>query len=56
LESLVTLGRKIDAEVIAEGVEKEEEFETLRDMGVTFGQGFFFSPPGTLTRYTPEHA
>lgn len=48
LESLVDLARKIDARVIAEGVEKVEEYETLRTMGVTFGQGYYFARPGTV--------
>jgi EAL domain-containing protein (putative c-di-GMP-specific phosphodiesterase class I) len=54
LESLVLLARRIDAQVIAEGVEKEEEHETLREMDVPFGQGFLFSPPTSLTYYVPE--
>lgn len=48
LESLVDLARKIDAKVIAEGVEKPEEYQTLRSMGVTFGQGYYFARPGTV--------
>ena len=54
LESLVLLAERIDAEVIAEGVEKEEEFETLREMKVPFGQGFLFSPPATLSFHVPD--
>ena len=40
LESLALLAQRINAEVIAEGVEKEEEFETLREMKVPFAQGY----------------
>ena len=54
LESLVLLAERIEAQVIAEGVEKEEEFETLREMNVPFGQGFLFSPPTTLAFHVPE--
>lgn len=54
LESLVLLAERIDSQVIAEGVEKEEEFETLREMNVPFGQGFLFSPPTTLAFHVPE--
>jgi EAL domain-containing protein (putative c-di-GMP-specific phosphodiesterase class I)/GGDEF domain-containing protein len=54
LESLVLLAERIDSQVIAEGVEKEEEFETLREMKVPFGQGFLFSPPTTLSFHVPD--
>jgi EAL domain-containing protein (putative c-di-GMP-specific phosphodiesterase class I)/GGDEF domain-containing protein len=54
LESLVLLAERIEAQVIAEGVEKEEEFETLREMQVPFGQGYLFSPPTSLAFHVPE--
>ena len=54
LESLALLAERIDAQVIAEGVEKEEEFETLREMKVPFAQGYLFSPPTTLAYHVPE--
>jgi EAL domain-containing protein (putative c-di-GMP-specific phosphodiesterase class I)/GGDEF domain-containing protein len=54
LESLVLLAQRVDAEVIAEGVEKEEEFETLRAMGVPFAQGYLFSPPTSLAYHVPD--
>jgi EAL domain-containing protein (putative c-di-GMP-specific phosphodiesterase class I) len=54
LESLVLLAQRIDAQVIAEGVEKEEEFETLREMDVPFAQGYLFSPPTTLAYHVPD--
>lgn len=45
LGALVTLARKIAALPIAEGVEKREEFEVVRAMGIDYGQGFFFARP-----------
>jgi len=56
LESLMVLAQRIDAQVIAEGVEKEEEYETLREMRVPFGQGFLFSPPASMAFYVPGEA
>jgi EAL domain-containing protein (putative c-di-GMP-specific phosphodiesterase class I) len=56
LESLLVLAQRIGAQVIAEGVEKEEELEALKEMNVTFGQGFLFSPPTTLAFHVPEVA
>jgi len=45
LETLVELAEKIDSEVIAEGIEAESEFRTLRDLGVNLGQGRYLAPP-----------
>jgi EAL domain-containing protein (putative c-di-GMP-specific phosphodiesterase class I) len=42
LETLRGLADKIRARVIAEGVEREEERETLVSLGIELGQGFFF--------------
>jgi EAL domain-containing protein (putative c-di-GMP-specific phosphodiesterase class I) len=33
--------------VIAEGVEREEEYETVKRIGVHLTQGFLFHKPGT---------
>jgi len=54
LESLCLLAERIDAQVIAEGVEKEEELDTLREMKVPFGQGYLFSPPTSLAFHVPD--
>jgi EAL domain-containing protein (putative c-di-GMP-specific phosphodiesterase class I) len=45
LETLVELAEKIGARVIAEGIEAESEYRTLREMGVQLGQGHFLAPP-----------
>lgn len=54
LESLALLAERVEAQVIAEGVEKQEELETLRDMKVPFAQGYLFSPPASLAFHVPE--
>lgn len=43
LESLRALAEKIHARVIAEGIERDEERETLARLGIEFGQGFLFN-------------
>ncbi|HVT59707.1 MAG TPA: EAL domain-containing protein [Thermoanaerobaculia bacterium] len=53
LETLVVLADKIRARAIAEGVESVEEFKTLRAMGVTFAQGFYFAMPEILAGPAP---
>ena len=45
LETLVALSHKIKAQLIAEGVETKLEFQTLRSLGVSLGQGYFFASP-----------
>jgi EAL domain-containing protein (putative c-di-GMP-specific phosphodiesterase class I) len=42
LETLRQLADKIHARVIAEGIEREEELQTLKKLGIEFGQGFLF--------------
>ncbi|HSM36053.1 MAG TPA: EAL domain-containing protein [Longimicrobiales bacterium] len=37
--------------VVAEGVEREEEFESVRELGVHLVQGFLFHTPGVVTRH-----
>jgi EAL domain-containing protein (putative c-di-GMP-specific phosphodiesterase class I) len=50
LETLVEIAAKIGARVIAEGIEARSEFTTLRDSGVTFGQGHYLAPPAPVVR------
>ena len=34
--------------VVAEGIERAEEMETLKSLGVAYGQGYYFAKPGPL--------
>jgi EAL domain-containing protein (putative c-di-GMP-specific phosphodiesterase class I)/GGDEF domain-containing protein len=45
VETLVNFANGQNAMVIAEGVERKEEFETVRELGVHLTQGFFFHRP-----------
>ena len=42
LRALGAVARRIGAEVIAEGVETEDELRVLRQLGVPYGQGYHF--------------
>jgi len=42
--SIIALGRNMNMEIIAEGVETEEQSRLLREKGCHLGQGFLFSP------------
>jgi diguanylate cyclase (GGDEF)-like protein len=45
LERLLKVIESCKASVIAEGIETKEDFEVLRNLGVTYGQGFFMGKP-----------
>jgi EAL domain-containing protein (putative c-di-GMP-specific phosphodiesterase class I) len=45
VETLVNFANGQGAQVIAEGVERREEFETVRELGVHLTQGFLFHKP-----------
>ena len=44
-QSLIALGRGLGIRVLAEGVERREEYEWLRRHGCTLYQGFLFARP-----------
>lgn len=46
--TIVQLGRTFELQVVAEGVETEEQFERLRDLGVDAFQGFLFARPRSV--------
>jgi len=43
--ALVECAHECKARVVAEGIERVGEFEAMRDLGVDFGQGFYFGHP-----------
>lgn len=46
VETMVQFAEGQGVRVVAEGVERREEFETVRDLGVHLTQGFLFHRPG----------
>jgi EAL domain-containing protein (putative c-di-GMP-specific phosphodiesterase class I) len=42
VRALASVARGIGAQVIAEGIETEAELRALRELGVRYGQGFYF--------------
>ena len=42
---LISFADKIGATIVAEGIEREEEVEALRALGVHYGQGFYLGRP-----------
>jgi EAL domain-containing protein (putative c-di-GMP-specific phosphodiesterase class I)/DNA-binding NarL/FixJ family response regulator len=45
---LISFAEKIDATIVAEGIERPAEVEALSDLGVRYGQGYFFARPAPL--------
>lgn len=45
VEAIVRLGRSLEIETIAEGVETQEQLELLRKVGCTYAQGYFVAEP-----------
>jgi PAS domain S-box-containing protein len=46
--SVASFAREVGVNVIAEGVETEDEAEALADIGLRYGQGFHFGMPASL--------
>jgi diguanylate cyclase (GGDEF)-like protein len=52
LKRLLKVIESCKATVIAEGIETKEDFEVLRSLGVTYGQGFLMGKPETPVNLT----
>jgi c-di-GMP phosphodiesterase len=52
VEMLVRLARDLHMEVIAEGIETEQQLQALRACGVEEGQGYLVSPPVPAAKFT----
>lgn len=49
ISSVVGLGRSLDMDVIAEGIETDEQAEMLRGIGCLYAQGYLFGKPVSAT-------
>jgi diguanylate cyclase (GGDEF)-like protein len=45
VEAILRLANDLDLEVVAEGIERPDQWEALRRMGCRLGQGYLFSQP-----------
>jgi EAL domain-containing protein (putative c-di-GMP-specific phosphodiesterase class I) len=43
--AIIAIGERLGLEVVAEGIESQEQFETLQELGCELGQGFLFARP-----------
>ena len=42
-EAMIVMAHKLDIKVIAEGIEREEQLDILKNMGCDYGQGYIYS-------------
>ena len=54
LHGIAELTKKIGTATIAEMIETEAQYKTLRDSGIGFGQGYLFGKPGPLPSNGPQ--
>jgi EAL domain-containing protein (putative c-di-GMP-specific phosphodiesterase class I) len=58
VEKIIEMGHDLDMEVIAEGVETEEQFRLLTEKGCDGVQGYFFTralPPAEILRWLDSY-
>ena len=54
LLTMIELANFVGAKVIAETIEREEEAQMMRELGVEYGQGWLFGKPGSLPGTLPN--
>ena len=57
--AIIAIGDRLGLEVVAEGIERKEQSDSLLDLGCQFGQGFLFARPMTqdaLLQYLLEES
>jgi EAL domain-containing protein (putative c-di-GMP-specific phosphodiesterase class I) len=57
--AIIAIGDRLGLEVVAEGIEREEQSASLRQLGCELGQGFLFARPMTedaLLQYLLDEA
>lgn len=54
VSSMHEIAETCGAFIIAEGIETEADFTTVRDLGIACGQGFFIARPAATPRTLPE--
>jgi EAL domain-containing protein (putative c-di-GMP-specific phosphodiesterase class I) len=45
IETIISMSRSLGLEVVAEGVETQEQYELLKSFGCQIFQGYYFSKP-----------
>lgn len=56
LESIAQLARKLGVQIVAEGIEDRADLDFVKSLGISFFQGFYFSPPLSLEELAASEA
>ena len=56
VDNAVMLARELDMQLVAEGVETQEQVDALRKLGVRVFQGYFFNKPLTSNEFLTLHS
>jgi sensor c-di-GMP phosphodiesterase-like protein len=51
VKHIVSLASEMSIKVVAEGIEEKEQISMLQDLGVQYGQGYYFSRPVSLAEF-----
>lgn len=51
-EAIVEMAHKLNLEVVAEGIETQEQWEILKSLGCDYGQGYYFAKPVSDVEFT----
>ncbi len=51
VEAIIAMGHSMKLDIVAEGIENENQIAFLRKKGVNIVQGFYFSPPVTAQQF-----
>lgn len=54
VQALLEFSRKLPSRVVAEGIETEEEYHALCQLGVEYGQGYLFARPSEKPQQIPS--
>jgi diguanylate cyclase (GGDEF)-like protein len=54
IQALQQIAAIFDSALVAEGIETEADLRVVRDLGITYGQGYFLGRPANLPRETVE--
>lgn len=55
VHSVISMAKRLDMEVISEGVETEEQVDYLKDMGCDVFQGYYFSKPIPVSEFEQKY-
>jgi diguanylate cyclase (GGDEF)-like protein len=53
--AILALARSLGLEVVAEGIENQQQLRMLRDMGCVYGQGYLFGRPQPAEYWLAQH-